>query len=247
MRENAKIAVIIPVLNEEKAVGKTIGAVPQWVDEIIVVDNGSTDTTPQIGQQCGARVLHESRRGYGSACLAGIRALRNTDVVVFLDGDYSDFPQEMDRLVDPIIMGRSDMVIGSRVLGNRQPGALTLQARFGNRIACMLMRMIWKAKFSDLGPFRAISFTALEHLRMKDPDYGWTVEMQIKAARYELRYEEVPVSYRKRIGRSKISGTLTGVILAGFKILLTIGRYGFQTRLVQSKSESLGGHNGTVE
>jgi glycosyltransferase involved in cell wall biosynthesis len=224
MRAETRVAVIIPALNEEKAIGKVVACVPPWVDDVIVVDNGSHDETMAVAKASGARVLLEPRRGYGSACLTGIRALKHTDIVVFLDGDFSDYPHEMDRLVDPLIADRADMVIGSRVKGRREPGALTPQARFGNWLACLLMRLFWKIEFTDLGPFRAIVYPALMGLEMRDLDYGWTVEMQIKAAQQGLRSIEVPVSYRRRIGTSKVSGTLKGVLLAGTKILYTIFR-----------------------
>ncbi len=224
MRAETRVAVIIPALNEEKAIGQVVARVPPWVDDLIVVDNGSHDATMAVAEASGARVLLERRRGYGSACLTGIRALRPTDIVVFLDGDFSDHPQEMDRLVDPIIADRADMVIGSRVKGTREPGALTVQARLGNWLACLLIRLFWKVEFTDLGPFRAIAYAALMGLGMRDPDYGWTVEMQIKAAKRGLRSIEVPVSYRRRIGTSKVSGTLKGVFRSGTKILGTIFR-----------------------
>jgi len=229
MRNETKVAVIIPALNEEKAIGKVVANIPLWVDDVIVVDNGSQDGTEAVARASGARVLLEPRRGYGYACLTGIRALRQTDIVVFLDGDFSDDPREMDRLVDPIIAGRVDMVIGSRITGRRQPGALTPQARFGNWLACILMRLFWRARFTDLGPFRAIAYPALVGLRMRDPNYGWTVEMQIKAAKQGLHFIEVPVSYRRRIGLSKVSGTVKGVFLAGTKILYIIFRSALST------------------
>lgn len=222
MREDVKVAVIIPAFNEERAIAKVIPAVPEWVDDLIVVDNGSTDGTAERARSSGARVLFEPRRGYGSACLTGIASLEDPDIVVFLDGDFSDYPDEMHRLVDPIVQGRADMVIGSRVLGRHERGALTPQARFGNWLACLLMRMFWGVQYTDLGPFRAIAHRSLRALDMRDPSYGWTVEMQIKAAIRGLRSLEVPVSYRKRIGKSKVSGTLKGVISAGIKILYTI-------------------------
>ena len=224
MRAENRVAVIIPALNEEKAIGRVLSCVPPWVDDLIVVDNGSHDETMAVAADCGAHVLREPHRGYGSACLTGISALIQTDIVVFLDGDFSDYPAEMDRLVDPIITGRADMVIGSRVKGTRESGALTPQARFGNWLACLLMRLFWGVEYTDLGPFRAIAYPALIGLGMRDPNYGWTVEMQIKAAKHGLRSIEVPVSYRRRIGESKVSGTLKGVLLAGTKILYTIFR-----------------------
>jgi len=222
MRYGATVAVIIPALNESEAVGHVLSAIPEWVDDIVVVDNGSTDDTAVMARNHGARVVTESRRGYGSACLTGIQQLADPDVILFMDGDYSDHPEEAALLVDPIISGKADMVIGSRVLGNRGPGALTPQAIFGNWLACRLMQLFWKKRFTDLGPFRAISMPALRSLQMRDPNYGWTVEMQIKAVKCDLRVEEVPVSYRRRIGKSKVSGTVRGVFGAGTKILGTI-------------------------
>lgn len=222
MRNGWSVAVVIPALNEEPSIGRVLDAIPDWVDDVIVADNGSTDRTAAKARTHGARVVHEPRRGYGSACLKAMAALEDPDIVVFLDGDYSDYPQEMDRLVDPIIEDEADAVIGSRVLGNRERGALTPQARFGNSLSCVLIRLIWGVTFTDLGPFRAVKYSTLNALDMEDPDYGWTVEMQIKAARDRVRVVERPVSYRKRIGKSKVSGTVRGVIGAGTKILSTI-------------------------
>jgi len=222
MRDQSRIAVIIPALNEERSIGKVIGAIPEWVDQVVVGDNGSTDLTAQVAREHGALVAHEPRRGYGSACLAAMAAMNDADVVVFMDGDFSDYPEEMALLVDPIVNADADLVIGSRILGYSENGALSVQARLGNWLACRLIQLFWGAKFTDLGPFRAISYPALQRLQMRDPDYGWTVEMQIKAARDGLRTVEVPVSYRRRIGKSKVSGTLRGVLGAGTKILGTI-------------------------
>ena len=222
MRDGAVIAVVIPVLNEEQAIGKVLAAVPRWVDDVVVVDNGSTDGTARVVRTCGARLVAEPVRGYGAACQAGIRALRASDVVVFIDGDFSDRPEEMERLVDPIVGGRADLVIGSRVSGRSEAGALSEQQRFGNWLACRLMRWFWDARYTDLGPFRAIGRAALERLGMSDRGFGWTVEMQIKGLRSGLRVQEVPVSYRRRIGVSKISGTFRGAVQAGFKIVFVI-------------------------
>lgn len=227
MREKSKVAVIIPALNEEAAIGGVVAAIPAWVDDIIVVDNGSTDATAAIAGEAGARVIREPKRGYGAACLAGLAALSDPDIVVFMDGDGSDVPAEMTLLVDPIIQGRADLVIGSRVLGAREPGALTPQARFGNWLACRLIQLFWGRRYTDLGPFRAIRRRALAALDMQDRDYGWTVEMQVKAVRRGLRVGEAPVSYRRRLGASKISGTLRGVLGAGLKILYIIFREAF--------------------
>ena len=222
MRGGAVIAVVIPVLNEEQAIGEVLAAIPRWVDDVVVVDNGSTDGTARVVRTKGARLVTEPVRGYGAACQAGMRALRATDVVVFIDGDFSDRPEEMERLVDPIVGGQADLVIGSRVTGRREAGALSAQQRFGNWLACRLMRWFWGARYTDLGPFRAIGRAALERLDMRDRGFGWTVEMQLKGVRLGLRIQEVPVSYRRRIGVSKISGTLSGVVQAGCKILFVI-------------------------
>ena len=222
MRDGQRISVIIPALNEARSIANVLGDIPDWVDEVIVADNGSTDDTVSIAASHGARVVHAKRRGYGSACLEGIAALDNPDIVVFLDGDYSDHPEQMPELIAPILSGDYDLVIGSRALGNAEPGALTPQARYGNKLACFLMRVFWGKRFTDLGPFRAIRFQSLNQLQMADPDYGWTVEMQIKSILHSLRSTEVPAHYRQRIGRSKVSGTVRGVIGAGYKILTTI-------------------------
>lgn len=224
MKQNARISVLIPALNEERSIGQVLAAIPGWVDETVVVDNGSTDQTAAVARDSGARVVTEPRRGYGQACLTGIAALDAPDIVVFLDADFSDHPDEMASLVDPILSRTAELVIGSRVRGSREPGALTPQAHFGNVLACFLIRLFWGVRFSDLGPFRAIRFSALQQLQMQDTNFGWTVEMQIKAAIAGIPATEVPVCYRRRIGKSKISGTIRGVILAGTKILYTIFR-----------------------
>lgn len=220
-----KISVIIPAFNEERAIGRVINEIPNTVSEVIVVDNGSTDATAAIAQLRGAVVVHEPTRGYGQACLRGLSVLSDTDIVVFLDGDYSDFPEEMPALYEPIVSGAADLVVGSRVLGQREKGALLPQARFGNWLSTRLIRWLFGVSFTDLGPFRAIDHKALKRLEMCDRDFGWTVEMQVKAARLEMRCTEVPVRYRKRIGISKISGTLSGSVRAGHKILWTIFKY----------------------
>ena len=235
MRKRRFISVIIPAFNEEKAVGRVIAALPDWVDEIVVADNGSTDRTAWMARTQGARVISEPVRGYGRACLAGMAALKYRDIIAFLDGDFSDYPEQMDRLVDPIQAGRAHLVIGSRVLGKRQRGALTPQARFGNWLACRLMRSLWGVSYTDLGPFRAISWPALETLKMRDKNFGWTVEMQIKAALLGVPSMEVAVDYRKRIGQSKVSGTLKGVILAGVKILFTLFKFALAPRVEKKK------------
>jgi glycosyltransferase involved in cell wall biosynthesis len=230
MRHGKKIGVVIPALNEEQAIGRVIGDIPSWADEIIVVDNGSHDGTARAAEMAGARVVSEGERGYGAACQTGIKALEEPDIIVFLDGDYSDRPDEMASLTDPIATGTADFVVGSRIRGRRGPGALTPQQRFGNWLACRLIRRIWGTPCSDLGPFRAIRADALRSLDVRDRAYGWTVEMQLKAAESGLRYLEVPVSYRARIGVSKISGTLRGSVLAGITILTVIARSALRTQ-----------------
>ena len=226
MPDPTRISVIIPVFNEQDAIEKVIGDIPDNLPtEIIVVDNGSTDQTAKLAAAMGARIVRENRRGYGSACLAGIAATNDPDIVVFLDGDYSDHPNEMPDLIAPILENRADLAIGSRVLGNSEPGALMIQARFGNRLATSLIKILFGVSYTDLGPFRAIRYLALLDLNMRDKTFGWTVEMQIKAAKQALKIQEVPVSYRKRIGVSKITGTLKGTLKAGWKILFTIFKY----------------------
>ena len=221
------VSVIIPALNEEESIGKVIADIPKTcVEEIIVVDNGSIDRTAEVARAAGARVVQETRKGYGYACLAGIAVLNAPEIVVFLDGDYSDFPSEMSLLIQPILAGDAEMVIGSRIRGAREKGALLPQARFGNVLATFLIRLLFHVQYTDLGPFRAIRHERLLAMDMQDKTFGWTVEMQVKAAKMGLRVCEVPVSYRKRIGQSKITGTVRGTILAGYKILTTIFRYG---------------------
>ncbi len=230
MRGGKQICVVIPALNEADAIAHVLDDIPKWVDRIVVADNGSSDGTPEVAQAHGAFVVHESERGYGAACLAGIAACQDAGIIVFLDGDYSDHPQELNLLVDPILSGLCEFVVGSRVSGRAEQGALTPQQRFGNWLACKLMNGIWHTCYTDLGPFRAIEAAALERLGMQDRNYGWTVEMQIKAALIGLKAIEVPVSYRQRIGVSKVSGTIKGTILAGTKILGLIGRYALVPR-----------------
>ena len=223
-----RIAVIIPALNEEASLPLVLADLPKdMLEEVVVVDNGSDDRTPQVVRDGGATLLHEQRRGYGWACLAGIEHLktRMPDIVVFLDGDYSDHPDELRDVVHPIVTDAYDMVIGSRTKGEAEPGALLPHARFGNALATSLITFLYGFTYSDLGPFRAIRFAALLELGMTDCTYGWTVEMQIKAIHNRLRITEVPVRYRRRIGASKVSGTLKGTIMAGYKILWTVFRY----------------------
>ena len=230
MRLGQRIGVVIPALDEERAIGRVIADIPAWVDQIVVADNGSRDATVDVAKASGATVVREPERGYGAACQTGIAALDAIDIVVFLDGDYSDHPQEMATLVDPIAQATADMVVGSRVTGTRARGALTPQQRFGNWLACRLIRAFWGVSYTDLGPFRAIRRSALDALAMTDRNFGWTVEMQIKGAQQALSTLEVPVSYRPRIGVSKVSGTIRGTVLAGFTILRVIGQSALRAR-----------------
>ena len=223
------IAVIIPALNESQSIGYVIDAIPKLVSQILVVDNGSTDLTPEIVKKKGAILLNENKKGYGFACLKGINYLKTNppDIVVFLDGDFSDFPDDLDKIIAPIVNDKMDFVIGSRIKELREPGSLTPQQIFGNELACFLMRILYNSTFTDLGPFRAIRWKELINLEMQDKTYGWTVEMQLKVLRRELSYIEIPVRYRKRIGISKVSGTFKGTIMAGYKILTWIGKFYF--------------------
>ncbi|MBO6574659.1 MAG: glycosyltransferase family 2 protein [Rhodothermales bacterium] len=222
------MAVVIPALNEEASIGLVLADIPQGlVDVVVVVDNGSTDRTAEVAAEAGALLVREDRRGYGFACLAGIAAAREAGatVLVFLDGDYSDYPEQLDQVVGPILDGQVDFVVGSRMRGRRSRGALLPQARFGNWLAGFLLKAGWGAEFTDLGPFRAVRLAALDRLRMQDETYGWTVEMQIKAVEAGLRYTEVPVDYRARIGESKITGTVRGTVLASYRILQLLAGY----------------------
>ena len=217
-----RISVVIPAYNEENAIANVIAEIPTIVNEIVVVNNNSTDATVTVAEAAGATVLTENNKGYGYACLKGLAYLKagNTpDIVVFLDGDYSDFPKELNLLVQPIIDNKVDFVVGARVKEKREEGSLTPQQIFGNWLACYLMRLLFKSEFTDLGPFRAIRWETLEALEMGDKTYGWTVEMQLKALRQKIPYQEIPVSYKKRIGVSKVSGTVKGTIFAGAKII----------------------------
>jgi glycosyltransferase involved in cell wall biosynthesis len=225
-----KTVVIIPALNEERSIAHVIQAIPRdCVSEIIVVNNGSNDGTQRAAQQAGATVLTEERRGYGYACLTGIEQAQkaNADIIAFLDGDLSDYPEHLPEILRPIQEEDFDFVVGSRMLGNRERGALLPQAVFGNWLACFLIRLFWRYRFTDLGPFRAVTTAALQRMKMSDPTFGWTVEMQIKAAKLRLKCKEVPVRYRKRIGSSKVTGTVSGTVKASAKILYTILKFLF--------------------
>ena len=223
------IKVIIPAYNEQDSIANVIKDIPANVDEIIVINNNSTDNTLNNAKQAGATVLTESQKGYGYACLKGMDYISKQkvkpDIVVFLDGDYSDYPEELTKLIKPILDDNIDFVIGARVKKLREVGSMTPQQVFGNWLATFLMKLFFGAKFTDLGPFRAITYDKLLALKMEDKTYGWTVEMQLKALKQKLRYIEIPVNYRNRIGTSKVSGTVKGSVMAGIKILTWIFKY----------------------
>jgi len=231
----SQVCVIIPALNEEASLPLVLRDLPA-VGEVVVVDNGSSDRTAQVAVAQGATLVHEPRRGYGSACLRGLAAIEQSiaageqppDIVVFVDADYSDHPDLLPQLVAPIKHNEADFVLGSRLLGEREDGAMPSQSVYGNKFACFLMRLLFGTTYTDLGPFRAIRYEALRRLGMSDRNFGWTVEMQIKAVRAHLRMLEIPVPYRRRIGVSKISGTVSGTIKAGWKILYLIAKYAFR-------------------
>jgi len=230
MNKSPKIVVIIPAYNEENSIAKVVHDIPAGlVNEVIVVNNNSNDATDINARNAGATILHEERPGYGYACLKGIEYAKQLqplpDIVVFIDADYSDHPEEMHLLVQPILKEGMDMVIGSRALGKKETGSMTIPQVFGNWLATRLLKTFYKVSYTDLGPFRAIRFDMLMEIKMQDTTYGWTVEMQVKAAKLKMKTVEVPVSYRKRIGISKISGTVKGTVLAGYKIITTIFKY----------------------
>lgn len=242
------VDMIIPALNEEASILLVLSLVPDSVRTIFVVDNGSTDRTAEMAEAMGATVVSEPQRGYGKACLTGIAAIEcqtdqgvaAPDVVAFLDADYSDHPECLTGLLKPITEQQYDFVLGSRLLGKRERGSMPPQSLFGNKLACFLMRILWGSHYTDLGPFRVIRHSALQRLGMTDEDFGWTIEMQIKATRAKLKTIEVPVPYRKRVGTSKISGTISGSVRAGIKILYTIAKYGVATwkpESIESKPE----------
>ena len=226
------VDVAIPAFNEEASLPLVLAGLfalpPGSVRRVVVADNNSTDDTASVARQAGALVVPAPIQGYGSACLAALAEIATDppDIVVFIDADFSDHPEELPDLIAPLVQNQADLVIGSRTLGNREPGALLPQARFGNLLACFLIRVLYRHTYTDLGPFRAIRWRSLEELGMRDPDFGWTAEMQVKAIRHGLTVVDVPVSYRRRVGVSKITGTLVGTLRAGHKILWTVFRYG---------------------
>jgi len=227
---NKKIVVIIPAFNEENSVGKVVKDIPKnLVSEIVVVNNNSNDLTKVNALAAGAIVVDEPKQGYGNACLKGMAFVSEMeikpDIIVFIDADYSDYPEEIELLVKPIIEDNFDMVIGSRALGKRESGSMTPQQIFGNWLATSLLKLFYKVSYTDLGPFRAIKYQKLLELKMIDKTYGWTVEMQLKAAKQKYKITEIPVTYRVRIGHSKVSGTVKGTVMAGYKIITTIFKY----------------------
>ena len=226
------IKVIIPAFNEEASIGKVIAEIPNIVSEIIVVNNNSTDNTSEIAKNAGATLLFQPKAGYGNACLKGMEYISEEDIkpeiIVFLDGDYSDYPSELTKIVAPILEDDIDFVVGARVKALREAGSMTFPQRFGNALATKLMKIFFNSKFTDLGPFRAIKYEKLRALNMEDKTYGWTVEMQLKVLKKKFTYAEVPVKYKNRIGTSKVSGTVKGAIFAGIKILSWIFKYSFK-------------------
>ena len=224
-----RIKVIIPAYNEQDSIGLVVGDIPRIVDEVIVVNNNSSDDTVKVARAAGATVLSEKRSGYGYACLKGIDYIKGLEtkpnIVVFLDGDYSDYPEELVQIVAPIQNGTADFVVGARVKELRAQGSMTPQQVFGNWLACFLMKILYKSTFTDIGPFRGIRWDTLVDLNMSDKTYGWTVEMQLKVLQKAISYQEIKVNYRERIGVSKVSGTLKGTIFAGIKILSWIFKY----------------------
>ena len=219
----SRVGVVIPTLDEEASIGLVLAALPAGLRQVVVADNGSTDRSAEVARAAGAQVVSAPERGYGAACLAGLAALESgVEVVAFLDADRSDHPDELPSLLQPVSEGRADMVIGSRALGHAEPGSMLPQQRFGNWLATRLIRVLFGHRYTDLGPFRVITREALERIGMQDRPYGWTVEMQVRALQLGLRVEEVPVSYRRRVGRSKIAGTVRGTLGAGVKIIGTV-------------------------
>jgi glycosyltransferase involved in cell wall biosynthesis len=232
LKKQTKIVVIIPAVNEEESIGKVVSELPQdIVSDIIVCNNGSTDDTENVAKSAGAIVVNEPKPGYGWACLKGMEYAAQMevkpDIIVFIDGDYSDYPAELTNVVAPILEDDIDLAIGSRALGAKEKGSMTVPQRFGNWLATRLMRLFYRVRYTDLGPFRAIKYDKLLALKMADKTYGWTIEMQLKAAKQKMTHTEVPVNYKKRIGESKVSGTIKGTIMAGYKIIFAIFKYRF--------------------
>ncbi len=226
MDHRIRVTAIIPALDEEGAIGETVARLDRTlVHEVIVVDNGSRDRTVERAAAAGARIVFEPRQGYGNACLAGVRAGGNTAILVFLDGDGSDDPEDLPRILAPILRGKADLVLGSRLRGFREPGSLSAHQLWGNRVVLTLLRLLYRVRLTDFGPFRAIRADALVRLGMSHPTYGWPIEMVVKAAKHGLRIVEVPVNYRRRIGRSKVAGTMRGSLLAGYHLIATVLRY----------------------
>ncbi|UZO82641.1 glycosyltransferase family 2 protein [Aquimarina sp. ERC-38] len=227
-----KIVVIIPAYNEEASIGLVLKEIPEIVSEVIVVDNGSTDQTTAVSKKNGAVTLYQPLRGYGNACLKGLEYVNHQkikpDIIVFIDGDYSDYPSDIEKVIQPILDNDTDLVIGARRKELREAGSMTFPQIFGNWLATALMKLFFNSRFTDLGPLRAIKYDKLMALEMQDPTYGWTVEMQLKALKKKYKYAEIPVRYKKRIGVSKVSGTIKGAILAGVKILSWIFKYSFK-------------------
>lgn len=225
----SRVTAIIPALDEEEAIGGTVAHLDRGlIQEVIVVDNGSRDRTADRATAAGARVVFESRRGYGSACLAGMRAAQHADVLVFLDGDGSDVPEDLPQILAPILRDEADLVLGSRIRGRSEPGSLSAHQIWGNRIVLALLRMLYGMRLTDLGPFRAIRREALTRLGMSHPTYGWPIEMIVKAAKSGMKIVEVPVNYRRRVGRSKVAGTVRGSLLAGYHLIATVLRYAWK-------------------
>ena len=221
-----KISVVIPTLNEAQAIGEVVGSVPQdWVQDIFVVDNGSTDDTAEQATLAGARVIHEPRRGYGAACMAGAKAARDSDIIVFLDGDRSDDPRQLDAIAMPVLQDQADLVIGSRIGGKLEKGAMPLHGQLGNRMIVFLLRLLYGVTITDIGSFRAIKTDDLFELQMEQMTYGWPSEMVVKAARKGLRIQSVPINYRRRIGVSKVTGSLKGTIMATYYMFLVPLKY----------------------
>ena len=231
---NQHVSVVIPALNEQASIGRVIADIPDYVDQIVVVDNGSIDQTGQIAKTAGAQIVYENRKGYGSACLSGIRSLGKTDLVAFIDGDYSDFPEELTKVIDPVAKKHTGLAIGCRNNVHGKDFKLPLHQAWGNRFACFVIQLLHGYRYQDLGPMRCIRGELLDRLNMSDQNYGWTTEMQLKASGLGETVMQIPVKYRQRIGKSKISGTIKGSLLAGYKILYWTVRLSINNRMLGS-------------